>query len=76
MPDNTEPKERILRITLVKSPIGYTKRHKATIRALGLRRMHQTVEQVDSPTLRGMLYKVNHLVKVEERRDNDEATRS
>jgi len=61
-----EPKEKILRITLVKSPIGYTVRHKATIRTLGLHRMHQTVEHVDSPTLRGMLYKVSHLVEVEE----------
>jgi large subunit ribosomal protein L30 len=58
--------EKIVRITLVKSPIGYSKRHKGTIRALGLRRMHQTVEQVDSPTLRGMLYKVGHLVEVVE----------
>jgi large subunit ribosomal protein L30 len=61
-----EPKEKIIRITLVKSPIGYSKQHKGTVRTLGLRRMHQTVEQVDSPTLRGMLYKVSHLVKVEE----------
>lgn len=58
--------EKIVRITLIKSPIGYSKVHKDTIRALGLRRMHQTVEQVDSPTLRGMLYKVSHLVMVEE----------
>jgi large subunit ribosomal protein L30 len=50
----------------VKSPIGYSQRHKRTIRALGLRRMNQTVEHVDSPTLRGMLLKVNHLVAVEE----------
>jgi large subunit ribosomal protein L30 len=59
-------KEKIIRITLVKSPIGYSKRHKATVRALGLHRLHQTVEHVDSPTLRGMLYKVDHLVVVEE----------
>ncbi len=58
-------KEKILLITLVKSPIGYSKRHKGTIRALGIRRMHQTVQQVDSPTLRGMLAKVNHLVVIE-----------
>jgi large subunit ribosomal protein L30 len=51
----------------VHSPIGYSKRHKATVRALGLRRMHQTVEQVDSPTLRGMLAKVAHLVEIEEK---------
>ncbi|MGE5220922.1 MAG: 50S ribosomal protein L30 [Omnitrophica WOR_2 bacterium] len=61
-----QPLEKKVQITLIKSPIGYSKEHKATIRALGLRRMHQTVEHVDSPTLRGMLYKVNHLVKVVE----------
>jgi len=62
-----KPAEKsVVRITLVKSPIGYSERHKATVRALGLRRMNQTVEHVDSPTLRGMLAKVNHLVVVEE----------
>lgn len=67
MPDTPpQAKEKKVQITLIKSPIGYSKQHKATIRALGLRRMHQTVEHVDSPTLRGMLYKVNHLVKVVE----------
>jgi len=55
-----------LRITYVKSSIGYSERHKATIRALGLRKLNQTVVQVDSPALRGMLSKVNHLVKIEE----------
>jgi large subunit ribosomal protein L30 len=55
-----------LRITWVKSSIGYSKRHKATIRALGLRRLGETVEQADVPEIRGMLYKVNHLVQVEE----------
>ena len=38
-----------LSITLVKSPLGYSKRHKGTVRALGLRRLNQTVEHVDSP---------------------------
>ncbi len=57
---------KTLRITLVKSGIGYSVRHKATLRALGLRRLHQTVEQVDTPALRGMLSKVNHLVEIEE----------
>ena len=66
MARKAKKKEKVLRITLVKSPIGYSERHKATVRALGLRRMHQTVEQVDSPTLRGMLYKVNHLIEIEE----------
>ena len=66
MPKTAQPKEKFLRIKLVKSPIGYSKQHKGTIRALGLRRMHQVVEQADTPVLRGMLYKVSHLVEVEE----------
>ena len=53
-----------LSITLVKSPLGYSKRHKGTVRALGLRRLNQTVEHVDSPELRGMLDLVSHLVDV------------
>ena len=59
-------KEKILRITLLKSPIGYEKSQKETVRALGLRRMNQTVEQVDSAVIRGMIAKVTHLVQVEE----------
>lgn len=66
MSSNIETGANLVRITLVKSPIGYSKRHKATIRALGLRRMHQTVEHADTPSLRGMLYTVNHLVHLEE----------
>jgi large subunit ribosomal protein L30 len=62
-------KEKMLKITLVRSPIGNTERHKATIRALGLHRIGQTVEQKDSPTVRGMISKVNHLIKVEEVQD-------
>lgn len=57
---------KVLRITLVKSPIGYSQRHKDTVRALGLKKIHQSVEQVDGPVLQGMLYKVAHLVEVEE----------
>ncbi len=59
-------KAKTLRITLVRSPIGYSMRQKRTVRALGLRRMNQTVEQQDSPVIRGMISKVSHLVKVEE----------
>jgi large subunit ribosomal protein L30 len=59
-------KDRRLRITLTKSPIGYSYRQKRTVRALGLRRMHQTVEQNDTPVIRGMIAKVEHLVTVEE----------
>ncbi len=57
---------KTLRITLVRSPLGYSQRHKATVAALGLRHLRQTVEQADTPQLRGMLAKVGHLVKVEE----------
>ncbi len=55
-----------LRVTLVRSPIGYEKSQKATVRALGLTKMHQTVEKDDSPMIRGMINKVRHLVQVEE----------
>lgn len=61
-----ESKKKMLRITLVKSAIGYSVRHKATVRALGLRKMNQSVVQEDNPTIRGMLSKVNHLVVIEE----------
>ena len=67
MPSKKTPKEKILRVTLVRSAIGYSKEHKATVRALGFQHLHQTVEHVDSPTLRGMLYQVAHLVVVEEK---------
>ena len=66
MSKTAAPKEKIVRVTLVRSPIGFPKRHKATVRALGLHRLHQTVEHVDTPTLRGMLYIVDRLVVVEE----------
>lgn len=58
--------QKRLRITLVKSPIGYTERQKATVRALGLRHLHDRVEQADSPAIRGMINKISHLVVVEE----------
>ncbi len=59
-------KQKRLRITLTRSPIGYAMDQKRTVRALGLSRMHQTVEHADTPTVRGMVFKVQHLVKVEE----------
>ncbi len=58
--------EKTITVKLVKSPIGYNKRQKATVAALGLRKMHQTVEKTDSPTVRGMIAKVSHLVEVVE----------
>jgi large subunit ribosomal protein L30 len=55
----------VVRVTLVRSPIGYTKDQRATARALGLRRLHQTMEHKDTPTVRGMIQKIIHLVQVE-----------
>ena len=57
---------KTLRVTLVRSPIGFTKDQKQTVLALGLHRMHQTVEHNDNPALRGMIRKIIHLVQVEE----------
>ncbi len=57
--------ERMLRVRYVKSCIGYSRRQKATIRALGLRRLGDVVEVRDSDAMRGMLDKVRHLVQVE-----------
>lgn len=55
-----------LRITWVKSSIGYSQRQKATIKALGLRHLNDTVEQEDTPVIRGMINRVKHLVEVAE----------
>lgn len=59
-------KTKILRVTLVRSPIGYTERQKRTVKALGLHRLNQTVEHEDAPAIRGMLAKISHLVQVTE----------
>ena len=59
-------KATMLRVTLVKSPIGFPEPQKRTVRALGLNRMHQTVEHLDTPALRGMLNSVIHLLQIEE----------
>ncbi|MBI2849132.1 MAG: 50S ribosomal protein L30 [Chloroflexi bacterium] len=55
-----------MQVTWLKSTIGYDRGQRSTIRALGLHRLHQVVEHEDSPSLRGMIGKVRHLVKVEE----------
>jgi large subunit ribosomal protein L30 len=57
---------KMLRITLVRSPIGYSVRQKQTVRALGLRKLQQVVEQPDNPAVRGMVNKISHLLRVEE----------
>jgi large subunit ribosomal protein L30 len=55
-----------LRVTWRKSAIGYSEDQKQTIRALGLKRLGQVVEHEDTPAIRGMVFKVRHLVQVEE----------
>ncbi len=55
-----------LKITQIKSTIGYKKKQRQIIRALGLKRLYQTVVQKDTPQIRGMIDKVRHLLKVEE----------
>lgn len=55
-----------LKITLVKSTIGAIPKHKATVEALGLRKINKTVEMPDNAAVRGMIDHVKHLVKVEE----------
>ncbi|HLU10411.1 MAG TPA: 50S ribosomal protein L30 [Oceanobacillus sp.] len=59
-------KQKLVRVTLVKSPIGYEKSQGDTVRALGLRKMNATVELPDNSTVRGQINKVRHLLKVEE----------
>ncbi len=54
-----------LKITLKRSPIGYNETQKRTVRALGLRKLHQTVIHEDNPSIRGMLQRIPHLVQVE-----------
>jgi large subunit ribosomal protein L30 len=58
--------EQKLRISWIKSSIGYSRRQKGTIRALGLRRLGDVVEHADTAVIRGMVDKVSHLVEVEE----------
>lgn len=58
-------KQTQLKITLVKSPIGYSKKQKATLKAMGLRKVNQDVLQNDTDVMRGMIDKVSHLVTVE-----------
>ncbi|HEX7620088.1 MAG TPA: 50S ribosomal protein L30 [Anaerolineales bacterium] len=58
--------EKTIKVTLVRSPIGFPVPQKATLQALGLRHINQTVEHKDTPAMRGMLNKVVHLIRVEE----------
>jgi large subunit ribosomal protein L30 len=57
---------KLIKVTLVRSPIGYPEPQKATVRALGFHRLHQTLEKEDTPVVRGMLAKVIHMIRIEE----------
>jgi large subunit ribosomal protein L30 len=59
-------KAKTVKITLVRSPIGFNRNQAAVVEGMGLRRLHHTVELVDSPATRGMIHKVRHLVEVTE----------
>ncbi len=61
-----KPAPKRIRITYAKSAIGYSKDQKATLKALGLRRLGQSVEHEATPTILGMVQKVAHLVEIEE----------
>lgn len=58
-----------IKISLTKSMIGRPEKHRKVLRAMGLTKMHRTVEMPDGPAVRGMINKVSHLVKVEEATD-------
>ena len=69
MPKKTTKKAeeaRKVRITLVRSPIGFNKTQAATVQGMGLRRIGHTIELSDTPATRGMIHKVRHLVEVAE----------
>jgi large subunit ribosomal protein L30 len=57
---------RRIRVTLVRSPIGYEKSQARVVEGLGLRRIGHSVEVIDHPAMRGMIHKVRHLVRVDE----------
>jgi len=54
---------KTVKVTLVKSVSGCKESHRATVRGLGLRRLHQTVQLLDTPAVRGMINRVNYLVR-------------
>ncbi len=61
----TDTKGDTVKVTLLKSPIGFKNNQATVVRSLGLRRIRHTVELKDTPAIRGMIHKVRHLVEVE-----------
>ena len=66
----------MLRIKLVKSPIGNNKRNRSIVQALGLRKMHHTVDHRDTPQIRGMVHRVKHMLEVSEIGDGEAKVRT
>ena len=62
----TDSKGGTVKVTLIRSPIGFDRKQAAVVRGLGLRRIRHTVELKDTPDARGMIHKVRHLVEVTE----------
>ncbi len=62
-----------IRVTLKKSPIGYSRRQRRTLEGLGLRRLNRSRVFQDNPAIRGMIQKVSHLVEVEELKEAEDA---
>lgn len=65
-PTKVAKNEKMLRVTLVKSPIGYNKDQRRTAVALGLNKLNSSNELPDNSAVRGMIFKIKHLVRVEE----------
>ncbi len=63
--ERTDSKGGVVKVTLLKSPIGFNRNQAAVVRSLGLLRIRHTVELKDTPATRGMIHKVRHLVEVE-----------
>jgi large subunit ribosomal protein L30 len=61
----TDTKGATVKVTLLKSPIGFKDNQETVVRSLGLRRIRHTVELKDTPEVRGMIHKVSHLIRVE-----------
>ena len=59
-------KKKQIKVTLVRSPIGFQPKHRECVRGLGLKRMHQTVVLEDTPAIRGMVNRIDYMVRVEE----------
>lgn len=59
-------KQKQIKVTLVRSPIGFQPKHRECVRGLGLKRMHQTVVLDDTPSIRGLVNKIDYMVRVEE----------